>query len=176
MRVIREQTVPSFAAHAWQQSGRMCGFESFTNRLTNENVSRRGRSNMICAGEMLQSGSEDVVQLQHGAQEAVMVDAACRASGGHKKTLRSFYGQFSSAIRMAELPRILFGHEGGNLRSTRLTLPHPCHQMAEARPPGGRCSQKKISSQILRKSPGVCCYRTLLVSEQFLCHRKFVAK
>ena len=35
----------------------MCGFENFSRRLTNENESLRGRSNMICTGERLQSGS-----------------------------------------------------------------------------------------------------------------------
>ena len=48
---------------------------------------------------------------------------------------------------MAELPRILFGHERGNLRSTRLALPH---RMAEGRP------EENISSHILRSRPGVC--------------------
>ena len=35
----------------------MCGFENFSRRLTNERESLRGRPNMICAGDRLQSGS-----------------------------------------------------------------------------------------------------------------------
>ena len=53
---------------------------------------------------------------------------------------------------MAELPRILFGHEQGNLRSTRLAL-------VKWRKRGRRKSEKRISCQILRNSPGVSCYR-----------------
>lgn len=35
----------------------MFGLENFSNRLTKESVSRKGRPKMICAGERLQSGS-----------------------------------------------------------------------------------------------------------------------
>lgn len=35
----------------------MDGFENFSSRLAKVRVSRRGRPNMICAGERLQSGS-----------------------------------------------------------------------------------------------------------------------
>ena len=49
---------------------------------------------------------------------------------------------------MVQLPRILFGHERGNLRSTRLALPH---RMAEARP------EEMICSQTIRSRPGMCC-------------------
>ena len=42
-------------------------------------------------------------QLQHGAQEVVMVKAACWASVGHEKMLHSFYGHFCSAIRLREV-------------------------------------------------------------------------
>ena len=53
---------------------------------------------------------------------------------------------------MAELPRVLFGHERGNLTSTRVELIN----MAKARPAGEKSSEKKISSHIVRNRPGVC--------------------
>ena len=53
---------------------------------------------------------------------------------------------------MAELPRILFGHE-----RKHETGPH---RMAEARP------EEMVSSQILRSRPGVCCKRRFWISEQ----------
>ena len=34
----------------------MCGFENFSRWLTNENKSLRGRPNMICAGERVETG------------------------------------------------------------------------------------------------------------------------
>ena len=57
MRVIRVRRASSFAAHAWRQRGRTFGLENFSNLLTKDNVSRRGRPNIICAGDRLQSGS-----------------------------------------------------------------------------------------------------------------------
>ena len=51
-------------------------------------------------------------------------------------------------LRIGSLPRILSGHERGNLKSMHETGPH---RMAEARP------EKKIYSEILRSRPGVCC-------------------
>ena len=47
----------SLAVHAWRQSGRMCGLENFSNRLTKVSESRRGRPKIICAGDRLQSRS-----------------------------------------------------------------------------------------------------------------------
>ncbi|MCV6588544.1 MAG: hypothetical protein OIF57_05890, partial [Marinobacterium sp.] len=38
-----------------------------------------------------------VAQLQHGTQEAVMVQAACRASVGHQEALRSLNRHLCSA-------------------------------------------------------------------------------
>ena len=57
MREICEQRASSLAAHAWCQSGHTFEFENFSSRSIKESVSLRGRPNMICAGEMLQSGS-----------------------------------------------------------------------------------------------------------------------
>ena len=51
------QRASSFAAHAWHHVGRTLGFEYFSSRLTNESVSLSGQPKMICAGDMLQSGS-----------------------------------------------------------------------------------------------------------------------
>ena len=73
---------------------------------------------------------------------------------------------------MAELPRILFGNEQGHLRITKFALIN----LAEARPEKNVEHEKKISIQILRHSPGVCCQRRPLISEQFLYHRKFATK
>ena len=60
---------------------------------------------------------------------------------------------------MAELPRILFGHERGNLRYATLALiKWPKHEW--------RKKWEKISSQIPRSGHEVYCWRIHLISEQ----------
>ena len=69
----------------------------------------------------------------------------------YKKSMKGESGIFPYH-EMAELPWILFGHERGNLTSTRVALINT----PEARRVGEKSSEKKISSQIVRNNPGVC--------------------
>ena len=63
---------------------------------------------------------------------------------------------------MAELPRILFGREEGNLRSTRLAL-----MKWRVSASAGK-GERTISCQMLSSSPGVCCYCAFVLVAKYL--------
>ena len=105
MRVSSERRASSLAAHSWRQVGRTCGFEKLLQAVDERECVTQGAAKYDLRRRDVAVRVRGVAQLQHGTQEAVMVQAACRASVRHQKTFRSLNRHLCSAIGLRKVDR-----------------------------------------------------------------------